>query len=404
MKFSAGLSLSLVALVSINSLADNQFRFKVLADVTKISQSVADDLSSKDAYDQRLGANIRFIHKYQRSRLTIEADVVGNVDWRILAHNQFAIPTETPELNRILNLSTVLSSSRHHSASVGIDRLKLTYGIGNWRVQLGRLPVSWGRGIVYHPLDVFSSFAPTLIDREFKPSNDSILVERLLESGVEFQLLGIARKVERIGLNKSSTIAFKAYIPIGANEIDLAFGRHFDEQIVGMSFAVQVGDFLVRNDIAATCHDGKCKVSGVLNADYSFSMGGRIFYSFIEYYHNGFGASNLSNGISGLTSRHRLGLQRGEVFAYGKNLLATGCTIAWHPLWSQAVSLLTSLDDQSSLLQTYLNVEPTDNLSLAGGIRIPRATDNQEFGPVQSVGSTTIGGDPGLFFEMVYYH
>jgi hypothetical protein len=144
--------------------------------------------------------------------------------------------------------------------------------------------------------------------------------------------------------------------------------------------------------------------SAVVNLDYSFSWLEKTFYVFAEYYRNGFGVDDLPDSVVLLPEDLQERLQRGEVFTFQKNYLALGTTIDWHPLWNQNLSLITSIDDGSSLLQSQFSFEPGDHSRLELGIVAPLGDKGDEYGGVPVAGEdVTTGGARRAFVRFVYF-
>lgn len=400
--------LCLITLViGANVAADSRLRVKLAGEYNSLSsEDVVADQYNKTSL-QNLQSNVRYMYEKKTAQWSFEFHglghgVVRNVSY--FAEDSSNVQLVNPQPSGYLDFSTDLASGSRHSVSAYVDRLRLSYRSKKWRVTVGRLPVSWGRGIVYQPLDVFNAYPPTAIDREFKPGNDSLIVERLFNEGSELQFLSTLRDGQNGSSNNTSTHVFKGYFATAESEFDLIFGQHWDETIVGLSVASPISSILIRADIVFTCIDNEsCTTSGVVNADYSLGIMGGLVYTFAEYFHNGFGVTSSNKKASDLPERLLDGMQRGEIYAFGKHLFATGASVTWHPLWSQSISLLVNANDLSLLFQTNVSYIPTDNVNLTFGIRVPIGDTNEEFGAIELEKGTTTGGNTGLFCEFSYY-
>lgn len=393
--------------ICVNASADSRLRFKLTGDHTVLSsKDVVQEQFDKSAL-QHLQGNFRYMYETRESRWSFEfhgvaQGLVTNIGY--LQGTSASQSRHDSQTTGYWNLSKSLTSGGRHTASMFVDRLRLSYRSEDWRFMIGRLPVSWGRGIVYQPLDVFNAYPPTAIDREFKPGNDSLVLERLFGNGAELQFLSTLRDHDSTSSDNASTHVLKGYFSSGENEFDIILGQHWGETIAGMSIASPLGPFLVRTDIVLTCEDlGSCTYSAVANIDYSFGLMGGLVYTFAEYFYNGFGVSSRHKKTANLPPRLLEGIQRGEIFAFGKHLIATGASVTWHPLWNQSLSLLVNANDHSFLVQSNVSYIPTDNINLTLGFRILVGDTNEEFGAIELDNNTTSGGDSGLFFEFSYY-
>jgi hypothetical protein len=166
---------------------------------------------------------------------------------------------------------------------------------------------------------------------------------------------------------------------------------------------------LLRSDVVATrLEGGDWKFSFVLNADYSLQLAGRSTYVLAEYFHNGFGVSQLPQSALMLPAPLVERLGRGELFNLMRDYLALGATHEWHPLWNQNLTLIGNLGDGSVLLQTQMTYEPGDHQRLQVGVVVPLGSAGDEFGGVpittdlQGEQVTSGGGSRG-YLRWVYY-
>jgi hypothetical protein len=162
---------------------------------------------------------------------------------------------------------------------------------------------------------------------------------------------------------------------------------------------------MLRTDLVATrLEDGDWYFSGILNLDYSFDLAGKPGYVFAEYYHNDFGVKDLPANPALLPEALTARLLRGEVFNLMRDYLALGGSIQWHPLWTQALTLIGNLQDGSSLLQTTLSYVPSDHATLDAGVILPIGDAGTEFGGVPVFGEAlTAGGALQGYLRWVYY-
>ena len=392
--------LTILAICPLSVAADSNFRVKMSTELSEASAQTADDDS--DLSTHRL-LNLRYLWSTSNDSWAFDLQLVSELNY-------------TPDEERNPWLHSVsqfdrqdraywsLTEGANHSLIALVDRAQLTYKRDSFRASLGRFPNSWGRGLVFHPLDVFNAFAPTLVDREFKRGNDSLLIEYAFKGGSEFQVLTTVRKRLLEIRRPSNTFAIKYSIPIGMAEFETVGAIHYGDEIFGVSTALPVADIVLRSDLVRTCLDqADCHISGVLNIDYTFSLLGSPIYIFGEYFYNGIGVKDLSPGYSALSKAHTRRLGRGDLFSLGKNLFAVGAHVSWHPLWNQTITVLTNTNDNSALLQTYLTFAPTDHANVNFGVRLPFADTNEEFGALIVDDELTVGGVVGVFAEFIYH-
>ena len=392
---------AILALFPLSIAADSNFRLKFSTEASDISVQTSD----KD--DADLGTqgllNFRYLWSTSSDNWAFDLHLVSELNY---APGQERNPWlhSVPQFEGQDQAFWILTEGTNHSLIALIDRAQLTYKNNSFRASLGRFPNSWGRGLVFQPLDVFNAFAPTLVDREFKRGNDSLLIEYAFKSDAEFQVLTTVRKRLVEIRRPSNTFAVKFSIPIGMAEFETVGAIHYGDEIFGVSTALPVADIVVRTDVVRTCLDqADCHISGVLNIDYTFSLLGSPIYVFGECFYNGIGVKDLSPGYSALSKAHTRRLDRGDLFSLGRNLLAVGAHVSWHPLWNQTITVLTNTNDKSTLLQTYVSFAPTDHANVNFGVRLPFGDTNEEFGELIVDDELTVGGVAGVFAEFIYY-
>lgn len=299
-----------------------------------------------------------------------------------------------------------IDQGRRHTALHRLDRVAVNWQRGNWDVTIGREAVSWGSGMVFQPMDLFSPFSPTVVDRDYKAGDDLVKISRLLDNGHDLQLLYIARRnpTGEATADVAST-ALKWHGYAGPIEFEAAAGEHYGEPVYASSVRFPIGQGLMRADLVATRDNGGGWVySGILNADISHVIAERTAYFFAEYFHNGWGVSQLPERIDtlpqGLTER----LLRGEVFNLMRDYLALGASYEWHPLLSQTTTLITNLHDASSLLQVGLSYVPGDKQTVQVGWIEPLGRAGDEFGGIPVLGDgITTGAASRFYLRWVYY-
>ncbi len=106
---------------------------------------------------------------------------------------------QTPRNDRLryMDLTWTLEDGPRHETVQRFDRLAVEYRAEHWGVTIGRDAVSWGGGIVFQPLDIFAPFAPTTVDRDYKPGEDLVKIDGVTEHGSDWQLLGVFRREHR---------------------------------------------------------------------------------------------------------------------------------------------------------------------------------------------------------------
>ena len=301
--------------------------------------------------------------------------------------------------SRYFDWSEEIFGDDQHRLVSRVDRLSITYRRPGWSIQMGRQAISWGNGLVFQPLDLFSPFAPTTIDREYKPGVDSVLFESLVGNSSELQLLWIGRQGDTAP-STPDTKALKWHSQLSDLSLDLIVAEHIGDDFAAFSLSLPVAGSLLRLETSRLCDDAACTLSGLANLDYTITLGPTLLYLFGELYHNGFGLEQMTDRVPARLSER---MARGEIFTLMKNYGSLGVNITWHPLWSQSFIVLENLEDQSGLFQTAVNYEPGDASRVQFGVSVPYGASNTEFGEREFGNDTTSGGGSTYFVSVAFY-
>ncbi len=335
---------------------------------------------------------LRFIGDYSLTWVTGDSFTFGDsarLDQR---------PTE--DLSRLMNLTRTIDEGSRHLLVHRFDRLAVEYRDPRFAITLGRQAVSWGSGHVFQPMDLFNPFAPTAVDRDYKPGDDILLIERAFAHSA-LQLLYVARR-DAHGRAGDDSYAAMWHGFFRASEVELMGARHYQDDLLGMTFKIPIGPALLRTDIVGTrlAQDGDRRISGIVNIDCAFELFQRTGLVFAEYFHNDFGVDTLTPTLPAPLQDRQ---SRGELFNVMRDYLATGATYQWHPLWSQSLVWIGNLNDGSSLVQTSLTYEPSDSARVQAGLVAALGGTGDEFGGIPDDDGTTTGGGTRAFIRILYY-
>lgn len=372
-------------------------------------ESLQRQVSGTPAYDYTADLRLMFRQDAGRFSFGTHYDLIVN------GGDSFAYLTSpgvtldqstTSDRFRLMDLTWSVGNGDRHQIVQRLDRLALQYRGATWGFVIGREAVSWGSGIVFQPMDLISPFAPTTVDTDFKNGDDLLVVDKLFADGSDLQLLGVARRdIEGDVSTDVASTALKWRKFLGGVELEVFGAHHYEDSVYGGAVRVPVGGALIRTDVVATrLAGGDWRVSGVVNADVSFDVGGRTTYVFAEYYHNDFGVRELPESVLLLPEPLTERLARGEVFTLMRDYLAFGGSLQWHPLWTQSLTAIGNLSDGSALLQSALSYVPSDRATLEGGITWSVGDPGEEYGGIPLLGDgATTGGAFQAYLRWVYY-
>ena len=340
------------------------------------------------------GADLRLLWRKRLGLFTVEVDHASTYLGGDTVASAGAGPTfdQTPtgDERRLLDLTWEVDDGDRHRLLHRFDRLALKYRAPQWAVTIGRDAVSWGSGLVFHPMDLFNPFAPTTVDQDYKAGDDLIRIERLFDNGSDLELLTVARHG---GFeDDTASVAFKYRALLVDNEFELLAARHYGGGVAGFGVRVPIGGALVRSDLVAVNDAGRWTLSGVLNLDFSFPFAQDSVYVFAEFFHNGFGVGRLPDDLDRLPEPLTERLGRGEAFTLMRDYVALGTQFRWHALVSQNLSVIANLHDASKVLQASTGYDVSDAARLQVGVIKTLGGRGDEFGPLGVGNGLTIGG------------
>jgi hypothetical protein len=282
---------------------------------------------------------------------------------------------------RLLDLSATLDSGDRHTLRHQVERLNATWRGEQWSLTLGREAQSLGGGILFHPLDFLSPFAPTTVDRDYKPGEDLVYLHRQFDGGGDIGFLAAGRRDTDHDVSaRASSFAVRGRTQIGATEVEGVIAEHRDDLQTGLGLRIPVGGALLRTDVVAAKPDSQAtRFSVVINADWSFPVDDKLVYAFVEYYHNGFGVKRLDARVP-LPPALAARLMRGEVYTLMRDYAGIGGSVQWHPLMTQSLSLVGNLHDGSMFLQTAFRFDLSDSQELEAGCLLLVGDAGEEFG------------------------
>lgn len=306
------------------------------------------------------------------------------------------VPTLTQDKRRLFRLTDEWGNSDKLEAVQRLDRLLVGYSGEALILRFGRQAVSWGHGFIFQPLDIFSPFSPTEIDKDYKTGDDMLYGQWLFENDDDIQMILLPRRnieTNQVDSDESS-LAFKYHGKYWEQwDIDLLAARHFDENVFGFGLTKDIFEALWRFDISATrLKEGRTAISIVTNIDYSWNWFEKNFYGYLEYFRNGVGEKQPNRLNAALQSR----LERGELFTRNRNYLGSGLQIELTPLFNFYTNWIGNLHDSSGLFQIRGIYDWMENLQLIGWLDLPYGDSESELGGNR-------GGSNKAYLRLIYY-
>jgi hypothetical protein len=301
---------------------------------------------------------------------------------------------------RLFDLTHTLTDSGREAAVHRLDRLSLGYVTESAALRAGRQAVSWGNGLVFHPLDFINPFAPLAIDKDYKTGDDMLFGQWTLAASADVQAIVVPRRAAatRDIDSAESTAALKWRQRVGAFDLDAIGARHYDDSLVGIGIVRSLGGAVWRLDLR---HDDAWL--GATNVDYSWTWFGHNVYGYLEYFRNGVGESTRRAYVTPnaeLAAR----IARGELYTLARDYLALGMQFETDPLVNLFASAIWNLNDRSGVVQLRLVYDWRQDAQWLAGVGVPFGERGDEFGgiPVAGTGAFLTAGR-SAFVRLAYF-
>ncbi len=287
-----------------------------------------------------------------------------------------------------LPLDEILRESDSHLLTARFDRLNLQFEINDVRVIVGRQAISWGVSHFWPTVDLFSSFAPERIDRDYKDGVDAARAIVPLGNYSELQVIGA---VLGPSFRDDGSAAAQLRFHMGTWDLGVVGGRFHGDTVAGVFATTDVQGTAYHAEVSWT-QSGEAEDQFLDRERFwraSLGLGRQLTPSMGisgEFHFNGFGVGDPARYLGvALTDRVR----RGEVFSLARYYTGGGFNWQMHPLVTMAQALLFNWNDRSLLWLPSINWSTSDNSSLLVGAQWgigPGFTDalsiESEYGPV----------------------
>jgi len=309
---------------------------------------------------------------------------------------------------RLLDLTKAIKETDEYLFWHRIDRLFISIKPSWGDIIAGRQAITWGNGFIFNPMDLFNPFAPSDTIRDYKMGDDLISLRFNNQWLGECNLLYVPRRdviTQQIDVKQSST-AGKFHFFAGDFEIDVLGAWHYNEIVLGLGGIGYFKDAAWRTDLVwSTLNDGK-NTKGyfqfIVNIDYSWMWKGKNIYGFVEYYHNGLGKKKYSNAMTDPDQLERI--DRGELFALGKNYVSGHIQMELHPLFNIYLNFINNVRDPSGIIQPRAIFSLSQNINLNVGASFFYGKRGSEYGGFLIPGTSYFtSAAPNAYVQMTYY-
>jgi len=285
---------------------------------------------------------------------------------------------------RLFNLTSTIHDGDNHELYHRLDRFQLSFQPAWGAVSIGRQALTWGNGLLFHPMDLFNPFSPTDIDRDYKMGDDMAVVSIATQRIGDVECLLVPRRDPVTGdlEQEEFSAAVKQHFAFDSTDFHIMLARHYGETIAGVGSTGYLLDAVWRTDVVwSSLGDMEGKngyLSLVANLDYSWVWWGKNFYGLVEYYFNELGTDRYSEMYQDPEIMRRL--DRGEIFVLGRSYLSGQVNLELHPLVSLYVTSITNLQDPSGILQAWLGWNIAQDIQLTLGGNYFYGAHETEFG------------------------
>ena len=309
---------------------------------------------------------------------------------------------------RLFDLTKTIKETDDYLLWHRFDRLFFSIKPAWGDIIAGRQAITWGNGFIFNPMDLFNPFAPSDTIRDYKMGDDLISLRVNTQLLGECNLLYVPRRdvrTQKVDF-KSSSAAGKFHFFAGDNEMDVMGAWHYNEIVLGLGTIAYIKDAAFRTDLVwSTLNDGK-NLKGyfefIVNIDYSWTWKEKNIYGFLEYYHNGLGKNNYTNALNDPEEMERI--DRGELFALGKNYLSGQIQIGLHPLFNIYLSVINNVRDPSGIIQPRAIFNVTQNSNLNFGVSVFYGKKGSEYGGFLMPGTNFYtNAAPNAYVQFTYY-
>ena len=314
----------------------------------------------------------------------------------------YAIATAYPALanthdDNYWNLTDNLADSGDNQSTQRLDRLNISYTGTSFVARLGRQALTWGSGLVFHPMDLVNPFQPVATDTAYKRGTDMAYGQWLLENGSDIQFVVVPHKrrnatIFNVDPNASNPMqAVFASLVGDTLQWTVLLANDRADSVLGIGAAGALGGATWNAELIPTHLDsGDTKTSALLNITQAGMFLNRNLTTFAELYHNGFGETGSNYTAVQLNAELATRIERGQQFVTGMDYLSLGATWEWTPLLQLIPTIILNAHDHSALIDTQLSYSLSNNLSLKAGLRFPVGAKGTEFGGLELAPATGV--------------
>lgn len=368
-----------------------QYQYSMYDD-SSITSALGDNNLYKTLLDLRLKSsvthkNVQAVAHYQINRISgssVESDK------QLLS----SLPVVTSQLNaQWFDLSHTISESDNSFTQHNIDRLFVSHTTDKSVIKFGRQALSWGNGVVFHPMDLFNPFSADAIDTSYKRGIDMLYAQWLFDSGSDTSFLIVPRRNLTTGeLDSSeSSIAGMLHLLESELEINILVAEDYDDKVLGLGISGSISDAIWRTDIVPVFLDkAGTKTSLVINAEQTWQWLNKNIHGYIEYFRNGFGSTEDNITLNNLSSTLIKRLTHLQTFNTSRDYLSLGARIEQSALISLMPLLIHNINDHSTLVLLQGVYNSSQNSRIEFGLSTGTGSKGTEFSGLETAENSNV--------------
>ena len=295
-----------------------------------------------------------------------------------------------PERVAPVRLQWALVDSGQSYATQGLDRLILSHTSDHLVLRLGRQALTWGSGLVFHPLDLFNPFAPDATYTAYKPGTDMLYGQWLFDSGADVQAVIVPRRaIDTDAITADASSAGLKWHGFAGDDqrlgVDLLLAQDYGDQVLALGLSGPLGGATWSAELESThLTDGGWRISALANLQYAWTWGERNVNAYLELFRNGFGVGGDGNVISELPPDLTERIARGQLFTVSREYLAGGLDLQWTPLLDLQPTLIANLDDGSVQLVGQAIYSLSQDTRITAGFQLGIGGNGTEYGGLET--------------------
>lgn len=281
------------------------------------------------------------------------------------------------------------------------DRLVLSGRLPHVDLSIGRQPITFGRSIIFTPLDLVGPFHPTVIDQEYKPGVDAIRAD--VYAGTSGQITLAAAYA---GAWDPSGLVLGSYgaATLGTWDLGLFLGLVHEDAVAGLSASGSASTVGLRGEGTITLPSEAAAeddpfVRAVVGADFYPGGTGTTTIT-AELYVQSLGAADPADYPARWRGER---VARGELWTVGRYYGAVVVTREIIPIVAASGSLIANLADASALFAPALSWSVSDEAAVSAGayVGLGRRPDDIEAGDLFGL-DQTVRSELGLLPTTAY--